>query len=106
MCPECYSSYKRITPLRNPEECLAQHRQYMCSTCGRFICVSTEKHGKFRALFPFQSLEKAKLYLRSAEVLLKKPCGIYEFENTQGRSQFKIFSSETDVELYLKKKQE
>lgn len=36
-CPECYSEDPRITPLRGVENCLLNHRQYTCSTCGRHI---------------------------------------------------------------------
>ncbi|NMB52175.1 MAG: hypothetical protein GX999_07600 [Bacteroidales bacterium] len=103
MCPECYSQYKRITPLLNPEECLRNHRQYICSTCGRHICAAIDENGRFRALFPFKSLEIAKLYLRSAEVILEKTCGIYEIEGTNGRIQHKIFSSDDDLNKYLNK---
>jgi len=85
MCLECYSKYKRITPLLNPEDCLKNHRQYICSTCGRHICAAIDDKGRFRARFPFKSLEIARLYLRSAEVIKEKACGIYEIEDTKGR---------------------
>ena len=103
MCPECYSKYKRITPLLNPEDCLKNHRQYICSTCGRHICAAIDDKGRFRARFPFKSLEIAKLYLRSAEVIKEKACGIYEIEDTKGRKSYKIFSSIEELHLYLKK---
>ncbi|HQH30604.1 MAG TPA: hypothetical protein PK900_06915 [Spirochaetota bacterium] len=103
ICQECHSKYKRITPLINPESCLRNHRQYICSTCGRHICADIDGNGRFRALFPFKTLEIAKLYLRSAEVILEKACGIYEIENDKGRKFFKIFSSDEDMNAYLSK---
>jgi hypothetical protein len=105
MCPECYSKFNRITPLISPKDCLKKHRQYICRTCGRYICaaVSVDKKGKkYRARFPFKTLEIAKLYLRSAEVIEERPCGIYEIENNQGRKSYKIFIDKKDRENYLK----
>lgn len=45
-CPECYSNKKRATPLQNPRDCLENHLQYICGTCGRCICIN--KAGKKR----------------------------------------------------------
>lgn len=42
MCQECYSRENRITPLLNPLECLENHRQYICGTCGRCICIEAD----------------------------------------------------------------
>ncbi len=92
-CNECYASDSRITPLANPKECLTNHRQYVCSTCGRSICCSVDEKGRYRAMFPFKSLEIAILYLRSAEVITGKCCSIYEIENLNGRKSYKIYSS-------------
>lgn len=39
MCVECYVDEKKITPLLNPIECLQNHMQYICGTCGRCICI-------------------------------------------------------------------
>lgn len=103
VCPECYSVYGRITPLLNPEDCLRNHRQYICSTCGRHICAAVDESGRFRALFPMRSLAIAKLYLRSAEVIFQRPCGIYEIESKNGRKLYKIFSSVDELDSYLKK---
>ncbi len=103
VCPECYSVYGRITPLLNPEDCLRNHRQYICSTCGRHICAAVDESGRFRALFPMRSLAIAKLYLRSAEVIFQRPCGIYEIESKNGRKLYKIFSSFDELDGYLKK---
>jgi hypothetical protein len=104
MCPECYAPFNRITPLINPEDCLKNHRQYICQTCGRYICaaVSVDKRGKkYRARFPFRTLEIAKLYLRSAEVIEEKPCGIYEVQDDKAKKSYKIFSDRQELENYL-----
>ena len=39
MCMECYVDENRITPLLNPLDCLENHTQYICGTCGRCICI-------------------------------------------------------------------
>ena len=66
MCIECYIDENRITPLLNPIECLQNHTQYICGTCGRCICIEHDpKRGLQRWNFPFKSLEIAKMYLRS-----------------------------------------
>lgn len=102
-CPECYANSSRLTPLLNPKNCLLHHRQYICNTCGRCICADVDDKGKFRALFPFKTLETAKLYLRAAEVIQNKSCGIYEIEDHKGRKQYKIFPSEEELNNYLQK---
>ena len=104
MCVECYVDEKRITPLLNPIECLQNHTQYICGTCGRCICIEKEpKRGLQRWNFPFKSLEIAKMYLRTADYSMKKSCGIYEIESQNGRRSYKIFTSDNDLQLYLKK---
>jgi len=102
-CPECYANDKRITPLLNPEDCLLHHRQYICGTCGRCICADVDDKGKFRALFPFKTLEIAKLYLRAAEVIHQCACSIYEIADSKGRKQYKIFPSVVELNDYLQK---
>lgn len=103
-CKECYSSKKRITPMLKPRECLENHLQYICGTCGRCICINkTEKGGLQRWNFPFKTLEIAKLYLRTADVTTKTNCGIYEIKNASGRNSYKIFSNEIELQEYLKK---
>lgn len=103
-CKECYSTQKRITPLLKGRECLENHLQYICSTCGRCICINkTESGGLQRWNFPFQSLEIAKLYLRTADVTMKTNCGIYELVSIKGRKSYKIFSDKTQLQEYLKK---
>lgn len=103
-CKECYSNNKRITPLLKPRECLENHLQYICSTCGRCICINkTEKGGLQRWNFPFKTLEIAKLYLRTADVTSKTNCGIYEINTASGRKLYKIFTNEKELQEYLKK---
>ena len=103
MCIECYSDNNRITPLLNPLDCLKNHTQYICGTCGRCICIENDpKRGLQRWNFPFKSLEIAKLYLRTADYTMKKSCGIYEIKNEKGRASYKIFPDNKDLELYLK----
>lgn len=104
MCEECYVDEKRITPLRNPLDCLKNHTQYICGTCGRCICIERDpKRGLQRWNFPFQSLSIAKLYLRSADYTMKKACGIYEIKNNKGRISYKIFADKHDLQIYLDK---
>ena len=103
MCVECYVDNNRITPLLNPVECLENHTQYICGTCGWCICIGHDpKRGLQRWNFPFKSLEIAKLYLRTADYSMKKPCGIYELKNEKGRLSYKIFADSEDLLLYLK----
>ena len=86
MCEECYSDENRITPLRNPLDCLENHTQYICGTCGRCICIEHDPNrGLQRWNFLFKSLEIAKYYLRTADYTTKSSCGIYEIENSKGR---------------------
>lgn len=104
MCEECYLDNARLTPLRNPLECLEHHRQYICGTCGRCICIEHDPNrGLQRWNFPFQSLEIAKAYLRTADYTAKKSCGIYEIVSENGRRSYKIFSDSDALQLYLKK---
>ncbi len=102
-CIECYSEKRRITPLLEPRHCLENHKQYICGTCGRCICIDKdEKRNVQRWNFPFKTLEIAKLYLRTADFSTKKPCGIYELSNSKGRKSYKIFADVTDLKTYLK----
>ncbi|WP_352403992.1 hypothetical protein [Kandleria vitulina] len=104
MCEECYSDENRITPLLNPLDCLENHTQYICGTCGRCICIEHDPNrGLQRWNFPFKSLEIAKLYLRTADYTTKSSCGIYEIENSKGRVSYKIFAGNEDLHLFLKK---
>ena len=78
---ECYSDNPRITPLKGAEDCLRNHLQYICSTCGRVICMGPKGARKARCLIPFGSPEQAKLYLTRRTNLVSHskdnflPCG-------------------------------
>ena len=43
------------------------------------------------------------MYLRTADYSTKKPCGIYELKDANGRLFYKIFADSKDLQLYLKK---
>lgn len=104
MCQECYSDDTRITPLLKPLDCLQNHTQYICGTCGRCICLEHDpKRGLQRWNFPFQSLEVAKLYLRTADYTLKAACGVYEIKDINGRIFYKIFKDIQTLNIYLNK---
>lgn len=104
LCPECYTDRSRITPLFGPEECLREHTQYICGSCGRCICIERTEKGLQRWNFPFKSLDIARLYLRAADYTMKKCCGIYEIKNGSGRVIYKIFAGPEELAAYLKKK--
>lgn len=104
MCVECYSEESRITPLLHGEDCLTNHLQYVCGTCGRCICYQADpKRHLMRWQFPFSTLEKAILYLRTADYFHKKACGIYQLTADNGRNSYKIFSAPKDFDVYLQK---
>lgn len=106
MCEECYSDRNRITPLLRATDCLENHTQYICSTCGRCICIEHDpKKGLQRWNFPFKSLEIARLYLRTANYTRKTSCGIYALKAGKGNVSYKIFADRTELESYLKKNQ-
>jgi hypothetical protein len=100
-CPECYSDDPRVTPILDPEKCLSTHRQYVCSSCGRCICAEVDRNNKFRARFPFKTLEIAKLYLRSAEAIYGGPCEIYKINYKNGRIFYRIFRDRKDLREHL-----
>lgn len=104
ICEECYSSLSRITPLLKPRNCLENHVQYICGTCGRCICIDKdEKRGVQRWNFPFKTLEIAKLYLRTADISVNDNCGIYEITSKTGRVSYKILHTNNDLKEYLNK---
>ncbi len=104
MCPECYTDKNRMTPLLDPSDCLRNHTQYICGTCGRCICIERDrKRNLQRWNFPFKSLDIAKLYLRTADYTVKKSCGINEMKSDSGRIFYKIFAEIEDLQLFLKK---
>ena len=41
-CLECYLKDNKATPLLNKEACLLNHKQYICGTCGRCICIEKD----------------------------------------------------------------
>ena len=100
-CPECYSENPRITPLREPEQCLKEHTQYVCSLCGRCICINNLGDWRYRWKFPYSSLEEAKLYLKVAEIVSEDVCGIYSIQSSRGRVSYKIFHLREDLFDYL-----
>ena len=44
--------------------------------------------------------------MRTADYTMKKSCGIYELKSEKGRTSYKIFSSNEELRLYLKKNKE
>lgn len=103
ICPECYSENSRITPLLDPEHCLQNHMQYVCSTCGRHVCIDVKGEMRARCFMPFSSLATAKLYLKCAEILSNSLCGIYEIQDKKsGRKSYKIYSKKEELVKYLK----
>ena len=104
MCEECYADNNTITPLLKARECLENHTQYICGTCGRCICIEQDpKRGLQRWNFPFKTGEIARLYLRTADYTVKKSCGIYEIQSSNGRVSYKIFAHISNLETYLQK---
>lgn len=102
MCVECYSDMSRATPLLNPLECLENHTQYICGTCGRCVCIERDpKRGLMRWNFPFKSPDIARLYLRAADASEGKPCFIYEIISDSGRPAYKIFAGDDALDKYL-----
>lgn len=102
-CPECYVANNRATPLLNPRQCLENHIQYICGTCGRCICMNeTAKHLR-RWNFPFKTSDIALLYLRSADASTQTNCGIYELDG-DSRKSYKIFTVDEEFKNYLSKK--
>ena len=101
-CPECYSDNSRITPLKGAEDCLRNHLQYVCSTCGRVICIGPKGAKKARCLMPFGSLELVKLYIKAAEIMNDGVCGIYELIYRRGEKRYRVFKSIDDLKKHLK----
>ncbi len=52
---------------------------------------------------PFKSAEIALLYLKCAEILTGKPCGIYELVYKRGDLRYRIFESGEALQTFLKK---
>lgn len=103
-CIECYATNPKATPLSGKRACLENHEQYICGTCGRYICCQKDDKRQLRRIdFPFKSLEIAKLYLRVADQLHQNPCGIYEIISESGRKSYKIFTTDQAFTTYLVK---
>jgi hypothetical protein len=104
ICEECYVDTPRATPLLHAQDCLENHIQYICGTCGRVICFNKDdKRQLQRWNFPFKSLDIAKLYLRTADIEKQTTCGIYEIISANGRKSYKIFENKDAVLRYLTK---
>jgi hypothetical protein len=101
-CKECYSDNPRITPLMGAEDCLRDHLQYVCSTCGRVICIGPKGAKKARCLMPFGSLEQAKLYLKAAEIMNDGICGIYKLIYKRGEKRYRVFKSADELKKQLR----
>jgi hypothetical protein len=101
-CKECYSEHSRITPVKGAEDCLKRHRQYICSTCGRAVCIDLAGEKRARCFMPFGSLEIAMLYLKPAEILNQGLCGIYELIYKRGDKRYRIFRNVAELHKYLK----
>ncbi len=102
-CKECYSENPRITPLNGARNCLENHRQYICSKCGRMTCIDLGGERKARCFFPFATKETAILYLKCAEIITKSCCGIYELIYKRGDKRYKIFETENELDQFLAK---
>lgn len=101
-CSECYATNNRATPLLGKRECLENHEQYICGTCGRCICSQKDDKRQLRRIdFPFKSVEIAQLYLRVADHLQEEACGVYEIISESGRKSYKIFVNDTAFSEYL-----
>jgi hypothetical protein len=103
ICSECYSDNPRITPLNGAKKCLENHRQYICSTCGRIVCIDLGGERKARCFFPFKTKEMAILYLKCAEIITNFCCGIYELVYKRGDKRYKIFKTEDELNKFIEK---
>jgi hypothetical protein len=102
-CEECYSEDPRITPLMGAKECLENHKQYICSKCGRIVCIDVKGEKRARCFMPFKSKAVALLYLKCAEIISEKLCGIYELIYKRGDRRYRIFETETELNEFLKR---
>ncbi|HPF82567.1 MAG TPA: hypothetical protein PLV83_00125 [Bacilli bacterium] len=101
-CIECYSDDNTKKPRLGDLDCLINHEQYICSKCGRYICIDEHKTRKLRRWnFPFKTFGVAKLYLRTADYINKKCCGVYEIISKTGRKSYKIFVDDNQMLNYL-----
>ncbi len=66
MCEECYSTENRKTLIdKSPLDCLENHTQYICGTCGRCICI---EHDINRGLqrWNFQIIGNCKIIFKNS----------------------------------------
>jgi len=103
VCKECYSDNPRITPLKDADDCLRRHRQYICASCGRIVCIDLSGEKRARCFMPFSSLEIAMLYLKPAEIIAQNLCGIYELIYKRGDTRFRIFRTNDELSAFLKR---
>ena len=61
-CIECYSENNRITPLLKARNCLENHEQYICGTCGRCICIDKDKSRNVPLLFDTDMKDYSDMY--------------------------------------------
>lgn len=101
-CKECYSENPRITPLNGARECLENHKQYICSKCGRIVCIDLGGERKARCFFPFKTKEIALLYLKCAEIITNSRCGIYELNKFL--EKHKDIKCENKTPVYINEK--
>jgi len=103
-CLECYSEDNTKRPRMGDLDCLENHEQYICGSCGRCICIDEHKTRNLRRWnFPFKTFRVAKLYLRTADYTMKKCCGVYEIVSKTVRKSYKIFVDDEELLDYLKK---
>ncbi|MEG0873613.1 MAG: hypothetical protein RSD14_05820 [Clostridia bacterium] len=103
-CVECYSEDNTKRPRLGDTNCLENHKQYICGTCSRCICIEEHPERKLRRWnFPFKTYEVAKLYLRTADYATKQCCGVYEIVSKTRRKSYKIFIDDKQMKDYLKK---
>jgi hypothetical protein len=105
-CEECYSESPRITPLMGAKECFENHRQYICSKCGRIVCIDVKGEKRACCFMPFKTKEIALLYLKCAEIISEKLCGIYELIYKRGDKRYRIFETESELNEFLKRNKE
>ncbi len=87
ICPECYSEYPRITPFFALENCLKNHKQYKCRTCGRLVCIDKNTEISYFSKFNFK--EAARYLLRGGEAFFKEECAVFE-KRGNNNSYFQI----------------
>ncbi len=104
MCKECYINNSRITPLLNPVDCLSHSTQYMRNMRALYLYrTGFEKRAAEMEFSLSVSGTGKALSAGTADVAMKKSCGIYEIKSSRGRISYKIFPGEEELQSYLKK---